>query len=68
MKPLWIPALFCLSLVACGEEKKPYEPPVPHTPASPLFQDQRQALDKAKGVESKLDEHSRTLEQKSADQ
>jgi ABC-type uncharacterized transport system auxiliary subunit len=68
MKPLWIPALLCVFLAACGEEKKPYQPPVPQTPATPIFQHERQALDKAKDVEQKLDEHARTLEQKSGEQ
>lgn len=68
MKPLWIAVLLCLFLAACGEEKKPYQPPVPQTPATPLFQNERQALDKAKGVEQTLDEHARTLEQKTGEQ
>lgn len=68
MKPLLIPTLLSLLLAACGEEKKPYQPPVPQTPATPLFQNERQALDKARGVEQKLDEHARALEQKSGEQ
>lgn len=68
MKPLLIPALLSLLLAACGEEKKPYQPPVPQTPATPLFQNEFQALDKAKGVEQKMDEHARALEQKSGEQ
>jgi outer membrane biogenesis lipoprotein LolB len=50
-------------LTAC--EEKPYKPPVPHTepdkPAAKLFESQRQALDKAKGV-------GKTLEQASQEQ
>ncbi|PWB55261.1 MAG: hypothetical protein C3F18_06055 [Nitrosomonadales bacterium] len=65
MKPF--APLLCLFLAACGEEQKPYQPPVPQTPAAPLFQNERQALDKAKGVEQTLDEHARTLEQSSTE-
>lgn len=65
MKLLWIPALLCLLLAACSEEKKPYQPPVPQTPASPLFQSERQVLEKAKGVEQTLGEHAHSLEKKS---
>ncbi len=68
MKPLWIPALLSVFLAACGEENKPYEPPVPQTPATPLFQNERQALEKAKGVAQTLEDHARTQEQKSAEQ
>lgn len=65
MKPLWISALLSFLLAACSEEKQPYQPPTPKTPASPLFQNQQQALDRAKGVEQTMQDRTRTLEQKS---
>jgi outer membrane biogenesis lipoprotein LolB len=50
-------------LTAC--EEKPYKPPVPHTEpdksATKLFEPQREALDKAKGV-------GKTVEQASQEQ
>lgn len=68
MKSFWILVLLCLFLAACGEEKKPYQAPVPQTPAPVLFPTERQALEKAKRVEQTLDEHTRSLEQKSGEQ
>jgi PBP1b-binding outer membrane lipoprotein LpoB len=68
MKSFWILILMCLFLAGCGEEKKPYQAPVPQTPAPVLFQTERQALEKAKRVEQTLDEHTRSLEQKSGEQ
>lgn len=68
MKLLWILAAASLVLAACGEEQKPYQPPTPKTPASTLFQLERQALDKAKGVEQTTEEHARMLEQKTREQ
>ena len=51
------------TLAAC--EEKPYKPPVPHTEpdksATKLFEPQREALDKAKGV-------GKTVEQASEEQ
>lgn len=64
VKPLWIAATLYLFVAACGEEKKPYQAPVPQTPAAPLFQNERQALDKARGVEQTLDAHAREAAQK----
>ena len=64
MKPLWIAATLCLFVAACGEEKKPYQAPVPQTPAAPIFQNERQALDKARAVEHKLDARAREEAQK----
>ena len=58
MKPLWIAATLCLFVAACGEEKKPYQAPVPQTPTAPLFQNERQALDKAREVEQTLGAHA----------
>jgi hypothetical protein len=65
VKPHWIAAALCLFVAACGEEKKPYRAPLPKTPATPLFQGERQVLDKALGVEKTLDAHAREEEQKS---
>lgn len=45
-------------LAAC--EQKPYQPPVPHAApdksAAKLFEPQREALDKARGVEKTLEQ------------
>ncbi|MHB9100291.1 MAG: hypothetical protein ACYC2E_02065 [Sulfuricella sp.] len=53
-------------LTAC--EEKPYKPPVPHTEpdksATKLFEPQREALDKAKGVGKMVEQASQ--EQKEA--
>lgn len=50
-----------LLLTACGE--KPQQPPLPQTAPAPnepakLFQEQRSALDKAKGVEQTIEKSS----------
>ena len=55
-----------LLVTACGE--KPQQPPVPQTaPAPPpptkLFQEQRSALDKAKGVEQTIEKSSEESKQ-----
>lgn len=34
MKPLWVATALFFFLAACGEEKKPYQAPVPKTPAT----------------------------------
>ena len=48
-------------LTAC--EEKPYKPPVPHTEpdksATKLFEPQREALDKAKGVGKTVEQAAR---------
>ena len=48
-------------LTAC--EEKPYKPPVPHTEpdksATKLFEPQREALDKAKGVGKMVEQAAR---------
>ena len=60
MKKNWIVLLALLTLAACGEEKKPYQPPLPQSGAKEaapkLFKDQREALDSAKGVEKMLEQ------------
>jgi len=51
-------------LAAC--EQKPYQPPVPHTEpdksATKLFEPQREALDKAKGVGKTVEQASQERE------
>ena len=52
-------------LTAC--EEKPYKPPVPHTEpdksATKLFEPQRDALDKAKGVGKTVEQASQEREE-----
>ncbi|HUX63402.1 hypothetical protein [Sulfuricella sp.] len=52
-------------LAAC--EQKPYQPPIPHTEpdksATKLFEPQRDALDKAKGVEKTVEQASQEREE-----
>ena len=52
-------------LAAC--EQKPYQPPVPHTEpdksAAKLFEPQREALDKARGVEKTVGQASQEREE-----
>lgn len=54
-------------LAACGEEQKPYQPPLPHSgekAATPqLFQPQREALDAAKGLEKTIEQGAKTREE-----
>jgi len=54
MKKHWVVLLAISTLAACGEEQKPYKPPLPHSgtkEAVPqLFKDQREALESAKGL------------------
>jgi len=40
-----------LTLAACGEKPQPPQPPAPQTAPVKLFQQDRDALDKSKGVE-----------------
>lgn len=63
MKRFHFPALLgLLLLVSCGKETTPYQPPVPKTPETPLFKDERQALEKTKDVQKIMDERVGTLE------
>ena len=69
MIPRTTAALLLASIAIAACEEKPNKPPLPQTnqgsgPA--LFQEQRQALDKAKGVEQTLQQHEQ--EQKQAEQ
>lgn len=63
MKRALLPVVLFSSmlLVAC-DQQPPSKPPVPHVdeakPAAGLFQDQRNALDKAKGVGAQVEEQA----------
>lgn len=54
-------------LAACGEEQKPYQPPLPRsgekTATPQLFQPQREALDAAKGLEHAIEQGAKTREE-----
>jgi predicted small lipoprotein YifL len=60
MKKHWFVLLALTTLAACGEEQKPYKPPLPHSGANEaapkLFQEQREVLDSAKGVGQVLEQ------------
>lgn len=55
-------ALCSSTLLAACDQQPPNKPPVPHVdeakPATGLFQDQRNALDKAKAVGPQLEEQA----------
>lgn len=55
-------AFFIPMLLAACDQQPPKAPPVPHVddakPAAGLFQDQRNALDKAKGVGAQMEEQA----------
>lgn len=63
MKKYGIVSLALSTLAACGEEQKPYQPPLPHSGAKEaapkLLQDQREALDSAKGVGQAVEQGAR---------
>lgn len=69
MNRAWIVLSVVMLLGACGEEQKPYKPPLPQSggreAAAPLFQPQREALDAAKGlgqaVEQGAKEHAEAV-------
>lgn len=65
MKHTGLIVLLAAALLAACEEKKPYQPPVPRTDKdqTKLFEPQREALDKAKGVEKTLEQAGRDREQ-----
>ncbi len=54
MNRTWIVLSAAIFLAACGEEQKPYKPPLPQSggkeAGAPLFQPQREALEAAKGL------------------
>jgi len=57
--------LLAATLAAC--EQKPYQPPTPHAaedkPESRLLDQQRQSLDRAKGVESTIQQDAQKQEE-----
>lgn len=63
MKKYGIVLLALLTLAACGEEQKPYQPPLPHSGAKEaapkLLQEPREALDSAKSVEQAVEQGAR---------
>ena len=65
MKHIGLIVLLLATALLAACEQKPYQPPVPHTEpdksATKLFEPQREALDKAKGV-------GKTVEQASEEQ
>ena len=54
-------AMIAITLSACGE--KPQQPATPQVAPVKLFQEERTALDKAKGVESTTNKGSEELRQ-----
>ena len=54
-------AAMALALTACGEN--PQQPPVPKTAPDQLFQQERSALEKAKGVELSTEKAADELRQ-----
>ncbi len=63
-------AIFFLSavvLAACEQKQPPYQPPVPETSKenaqNGLFQSERKALDKAKGVEGTMEQGAESRKQ-----
>jgi len=63
MKLVFLPVvLFSSMLLAACNQESPNKPPVPHVddakPAAGLFQDQRNALDKAKGVGAQMEDQA----------
>lgn len=67
MNRTWIILSAVTFLAACGEEQKPYQPPLPHSSekavAPPLFQPQREALDTAKGVGQAVEQGAKMREE-----
>jgi hypothetical protein len=63
--------LFLSMLLAACDQAPPNKPPVPHVddakPAAGLFQDQRNALDKAKGVGAQVEDQAQR-QRETADQ
>ena len=66
MNKTWIVLSAVVFLAACGEEQKPYQPPLPRSgekAATPqLFQPQREALDAAKGLEKTIEQGAKARE------
>lgn len=59
-------ALLLATLAVAACEEKPHKPPLPQTDkdaGAVLFQDQRKALDKARGVEQTVQQHEQEQRQ-----
>jgi len=66
MIPRATAALLLASLAIAACEEKPNKPPLPQTSqesGAALFQEQRKALDKARGVEQTLQQHDQEQKQ-----
>lgn len=67
MKHIGLIVLLLTATLLASCEQKPYQPPVPHTEpdksAAKLFEPQREALDKAKGVEKTVAQASQEREE-----
>lgn len=63
MKTIGLIVLLLATALLTACEEKPYKPPVPHTEpdksATKLFEPQREALDKAKGVGKMVEQAGR---------
>jgi hypothetical protein len=55
-----------LALAACGEDPQPSQPPTPQV--DPMFQQQREALDKARGVEQDVAKSAEELKRAEEEQ
>ena len=69
MKTIGLIVLLLATAMLTACEEKPYKPPVPHTEpdksATKLFEPQREALDKAKGVGKTVEQASKEREESS---
>ncbi len=67
MKHIGLIILLLATALLSACEQKPYQPPVPHTEpdksATKLFEPQREALDKAKGVGKTVEQASKEREE-----
>jgi len=67
MKTIRLIVLLLATALLAACEQKPYQPPVPHTEpdksATKLFEPQREALDKAKGVGNTVEQAGREREE-----
>ncbi|OIP11508.1 MAG: hypothetical protein AUK53_08580 [Betaproteobacteria bacterium CG2_30_59_46] len=67
MKHIGLIVLLLTTTLLAACEQKPYKPPVPHTEpdksATKLFEPQREALDKAKGVGKTVEQASQELKE-----
>lgn len=68
MNKILLGLMLSVLLTACGEERKPYTPPMPQSGKSdpvspPLFQEQREALDKAKEAGQMLEQAAKLREE-----